>query len=153
MRFSSAYSLLLCACTSVVSLPSAVPEGEAVAEPRLLGDWVVVDGTDTTRVSVTQDAAASYLIRTSTSNGDSTEVIGELGPLRGDLWVLDLSPGGQVQQSLNEYGSMIAPLHIQLIVRRRPAGVDFAVIDMDSLAAAVKSARGRHRRPAVRTCS
>ncbi len=80
------------ACTTVASLQTAVPPGQAVSEPRLLGTWAFT--TDTTleaRAIITEESAGTYLIRWLPTHHDSIALVGRVGMLGPRRRVLEVS--------------------------------------------------------------
>jgi hypothetical protein len=144
----------LAACTTVTTLGTAVPKASAVFEPRLLGEWRMVQSNDTNDVVITREGAAEYMIRPVKPGPDAPPVYaGRLGPLGSGRWMLELSPVADTMkythapmgQDSTRLGPpedfLLLPLHMQLIVGRADSGLSFAVFNTDSVAAALKDGR------------
>jgi hypothetical protein len=147
---------MLGACVGVASLETAVPPRTEVFEPRLLGNWEIrEDSFLTSRVVVTQEAAALYLVRYVQVHGDSAVLMGRLGPLGTRRWILELSPVGDTLQYVRSPGSrdssrlappshlLMMPVHMPLVIERADSGLRFAAFNGDSLQAYLTSRRLR----------
>ncbi len=144
---------LVTACTSVASIHPMVADGAAIAEPRLLGDWQLIQGGDTTLIQVTQKTSPSgpvateYLLRSVSNNSDTIRLVGRLGPFGPGTWVFEVTPASA--SDWDRYNGLVLPGYMQVVVRRTAGGLDFLGFDTDSLKAALES--GRLRTPYIRS--
>jgi hypothetical protein len=146
----------LSACYTVASLETAVPPGQEVFEPRLVGTWELRSDTSvSSRMVITRESATQYLIRDQEAQGPSGVYMGRLGPLGPRRWILELSPVGDTSRYVHPMSSkdstrlnppdlpLMLPVHMPLVIERADSGLVFAVIRGDSLGAALRSGRLR----------
>jgi len=129
-----ALSLLLTGC--VVSTDAVVPESEAMFDPRLLGTWEEVGGTD--RAVVSRAAANTYAIAYTNDKGKTGRFEGRLGRM-GERPVLDVWPTPREHDIPDPYGSSLLPGHVLLALEIDTNQVNVATLEPDSLAAALRS--------------
>jgi len=134
LRGLLALSLLLTGC--VVSTDAVVPESEAMFDPRLLGAWEEVGGTD--RAVVSRAAANTYAIAYTNDKGKTGRFEGRLGRM-GERPVLDVWPTPREHDIPDPYGSSLLPGHVLLALDIDTNRVNVATLEPDSLAAALRS--------------
>ncbi len=121
----------LAACVNIQSLDTAVPQSAAVMEPRLLGEWVVVNGNGKREYASVLDAGRSeYRIRYIDERNDTSLMIGRLG--RFDRrWLLDLKPTGDGERIISKFNGVLA--HGQVVLEMSDSGMRATVFNGDSL--------------------
>jgi hypothetical protein len=129
-----ALSVLLTGC--VVSTDAVVPESDATWDPRLLGSWEEVDGTD--RAVVSRAAANTYAIEYTNDKGRTGRFEGRLGRLGGRP-VLDIWPVPRANDLPDPYGSSLLPGHVLLALDIDTNRVSVSTLEPDSLAPALRS--------------
>jgi hypothetical protein len=146
----------LSACYTVASVETAVPAGQEVFEPRLVGTWELKsDSSVSGRMVITRETANEYLIRDLEVQGPSAAYKGRLGPLGPGRWILELSPVGDTSKYVHPLSRkdstrlaapdlpLMLPLHMPLVIERADSGLTFAALRGDSLRAALQSGRVR----------
>lgn len=121
----------------VYSVESMITESGATFDPRLLGAWEEVDGSD--HAVVTRSASNSYAIEY--ASRDTVRYEARLGRL-GDRLILDVSippDGGSPKPS----GASAIVRHFTVVLDVGEDEIRVAVIDGDSLAAAIRAGRVR----------
>jgi hypothetical protein len=101
----AAMCLVAAACTSVFTVDDVITESTAIADDRLLGDWVMIDGKDRVHVARAKgnDYAVSYV-----DNEDSALFRVRLGRLGATL-ALDAYPDPTFWKARDESG---IPTHL-----------------------------------------
>jgi hypothetical protein len=136
MRLPSALlacSLALTGC--VLSIDAVVPESSAAFDPRLLGAWEEVGGSD--RAVVTRDSGGSYTIAYTDDKG-TAQLRARLGRL-GPRLVLDVWPAKQEDQSEGPATDLMVPGHVLLALELAGDSAVVAALDPDTLLAAARS--------------
>ncbi len=148
---------LLGACTGVATLETAVPDGAEVFEPRLVGTWEIrEDSSLESRIVITREGAARYLVRWMQVHGDSTVLLGRLGPLGSRRWVLELSAiadtttwvkrkdtGDSTRQLQAPSPALMIPVYMHVVIDRADSGLAFAMFNGDSVRAQLRAGRVR----------
>ena len=148
---------LLGACTGVATLEKAVPGDAEVFEPRLVGTWEVREDTSLeSRVVVTREGVARYLVRWMQVHGDSAVLLGRLGPLGSRRWILELSPvadtttwvkrkdaGDSTRQLEAPSAALMIPVYMHVVIERADSGLVLAVFSGDSVRAQLEAGRVR----------
>ena len=137
---------LLGACTTVVSLVTAVPPGLAVSEPRLVGTWeFVTDNTVEWRAIVREEGAGTYLIRWLPAHDDSMVFVGRVGSLGPRRRVLEISAVADTTRYTRRVGSRDStrlgppshpfeiPVRMLLVLELADTGLVIGVPNADSL--------------------
>lgn len=129
-----ALTLIPAAC--VLSIDAVVSEGDAVFDPRLIGTWEAPADTD--RVVVTRGQGNSYVFTFTDRPGVVARYTGRLGTL-GNRTVLDVWPD---EPSLDApTGELFVPHHLILDVEIADHEVRSALLEVDSIRAAIRSGR------------
>ena len=129
-----AIALIPVAC--VLSTEPVITERDAIFDPRLLGSWEVLADSD--RVTVTRGRGLAYHITYSDRKGEAERFTAYLGRL-GDRMVLDISPA---DSSVNvPAGDLFVPHHLLLGIDIRDREIGVALLEPDSVRAAVKVGR------------
>lgn len=129
-----ALTLVPAAC--VLSTEAVVSERDAVFDPRLIGTWE--SPADSDRVVATRGAANSYVFTFTDKKDGAARYAGRLGRL-GNRTVLDLWPE---EPSLDApTGEMFVAHHLILDLEITDDEVRSAMLDVDSLRAAIRSGR------------
>jgi len=146
---------LLSACVSVATIGTAVPSGAEVFEPQLVGTWELgVDTSLSSRLVITKEGAALYLIRDLEVSGTSSVLMGRLGPLGTHRWILELSPVGDTSKYTHPLSGdstrltppsypLMQPVIMPLVIERADSGLVFAAFNGDSLRTFLTSGRLR----------
>ncbi len=144
----------LSACYSVVTVQSAVPDGKEVFEPRLVGSWELRSDTSlSSRLVITREGAAEYLVRDLSLQGPSAAFKGRLGPLGPGRWLFELSPVGDTSSYVHPLSGrdstrllapelpLLIPVRMPLVLERPDSGLVMWALNGDSLNAALKAGR------------
>jgi len=126
------FSVVLAGC--VVSVDPVVPESEATFDPRLLGNWVEVSGSD--RVAISRAAGRDYAIEYSNSDGEVSRFGARLGPL-GESMVLDVWPAPRETDLAESYRGLLLEGHGLFTLDIGADEIRWAVFEPDSMLAAL----------------
>jgi hypothetical protein len=126
--------VLLAGC--VVSTDAVVPASEATLDPRILGSWAEIDGSD--RALVSRGAANSYAIAYSDGKGRTGRFEGRLGRL-GTRTVLDVWPAPVKHAIPEPYGDVLLPGHVLLALEIATDRLTVSTLDPDSMGAALRA--------------
>ena len=130
-------AIILSGC--VLSVDSIVPESGATFDPRLLGRWEEVSGSD--HAVVSRAGENEYTIEY-TSDGTVGSFHARLGRL-GDRLVLDVWPAPSDSDIPRPYAGALVPAHLFLALDVGPDDIRTAVIGPDSLLAALRAGQVR----------
>jgi hypothetical protein len=123
----------------VLSVDPVVSESRATFDPRLLGTWEEVSGSD--RAVVSRAEENTYAIEYA-SAGKVSRFEARLGRL-GEQLVLDVWPTAPDSDEPEHYAGLLIPGHLLLTVGVGPDEVRTAFLDPDSLLGALRSRRVR----------
>ena len=123
----------------VLSIDPVVPSDDAIFDPRLLGAWEEVSGTD--RADVAQASPTSYAI-TYTSNGQQSQFEGWLDSLGGRL-VMDLRPAHGTGDTDEPAAGLRIAGHLLLVLEIDAENIQIAALEPDSILARI------HAKPAL----
>jgi hypothetical protein len=126
-------SALLGGC--VLSVDEVIPESGATFDPRLLGAWQEVDGSD--RAVVSRIGEKGYAIEYS-FDGRVGNYQARLGRL-GERLVLDVWPAPGEAELPSAYAGMLVGGHLLLAVDVEPDQVQLAALEPDAFAAALRA--------------
>lgn len=139
-RHGSSFAVCILLAGCVVSSDPVVTDSDATFDPRLLGSWEEVHGTD--RASVSREGASSYTIAYTEEHGRTGRFAARLGRL-GERQVLDVWPAPGAHELPDVYGSSLLPGHILLALEIDSDRVSVSTLEPDSLGAALRSGRLR----------
>lgn len=122
----------------ILTSDSVVAEADATFDPRLLGSWEVLGDSD--RAVVTRGAGNQYRIDFTDDKGATGTFHARLGPLGGRT-VLDVWPAEPTLDTLSAGAAMFVPQHLPLAIDIRDNEVHTALLNGDSVAAALEAAR------------
>lgn len=133
------HAILLCAAALtgcvVLSTDAIVPADTPTLDPRLLGAWQEVNGTD--HAVITRGDSGAYAIEYS-SDGKAGRFEARLGPLGGRT-VLDMWPTPGDKVIPDPYPSFMIPGHLMLVIELRGDELRVAALQPDSLGKALES--------------
>ena len=132
-----AFSFLLTSCA--VSVHPIILESEATFDPQLLGTWEDIANSD--RAVVSRGAGNLYAIEY-TKAGKSAKFEARLGRLR-DHMMLDVWAAPRRGEMHESYKGVLIPAHLFFVLDVKPDEVAMAVLDPDSLLAALRSGQIR----------
>jgi hypothetical protein len=122
----------------VVTLDSVIQESDAMSDPRLLGTWEEVGGSD--RAVVSQADKSTYAIEYA-SNGKTGRFGARLGRL-GERTVLDVWPEPS-DAELGPYAGLLVRGHLLMDFAAGADKITTALLESDSLIAALKAGQVR----------
>lgn len=123
----------------VLSTNPVISESEATFDPRLLGSWEEISGSD--RANISRSTAYNYLIEY-TTDGKTGTFEARLGSL-GEHRVLDVWPAPRKGDLPDPYAGMLLAGHLQLLLDIGADEVDLTPLDPDSLLTALQSKQVR----------
>ncbi len=126
-------ALLASAC--VLTVDSVVPESEANFDPRLVGSWEEVSGSDRAVVSPAGENGYTIAYTTEGSVGTFHARLGRVG----ERLVLDVWPepgGGEIPPP---YDDVLLPSHLFLAIDIGPDEIRTTALEPDSLLAALRA--------------
>ena len=127
--------VILSSC--VFSVDPVIPESEGRFDPRLLGVWEEVSGSD--RAVVSRSAGNLYGIEY-TNDRKTRSFAGRLGQLAGRQ-VLDIWPAAAANPDVNSY--LLVPGHLLVSVEIDSSTLRIAGLERDSVLAALTSPGGQ----------
>jgi len=128
----------------VLSTDAIVPAASPTLDPRLLGAWQEVNGTD--HAVITRGDSGAYAIEYS-SDCKAGRFAARLGALS-DRTVLDMWPTPGDKEIPDPYPSFMIPGHLMLVVDLKGDELRVAVLEPDTLGHALQS--GALKTPFVR---
>jgi len=126
-------AVVLCGC--VLSVEPVVPESGATFDPRLLGTWEEVSGSD--RAVVSRAAESTYAIEY-TSDGKASRFEARLGRL-GEHLVLDVWPAEPDSDQPDHHAGLMIPGHVLFTLDVGPEEIGVASLERDPMLAALQS--------------
>ena len=124
------FGVLTTGCSSVLSLSPVVSASAAVADDRLLGDWIADDSSpQRMRVTVTRREDRSYQMKV-IDGKDSSIAIARLMPL-GQRLLMDLSPAEESVKTIERANGI--PLHWQVILELSDSLIRATALNADTL--------------------
>ena len=136
-------AVMLTGCV-VLSTDAIVPADMPTLDPRLLGVWQEVNGTD--RAVITRGDSGAYAIEYS-SDCKAGRFAARLGPLGGRT-VLDMWPTPGEKEIPDPYPGFMIPGHLMLVIELKGDELRVAALQPDSLGKALES--GAVKLPFVR---
>ncbi len=133
ISYGLTFSLLLSGCA--LSINPIVSESEATFDPRLLGSWEEISGSD--RATITRATGNTYAIEY-TSNGKIGRFEARLGWV-GEQLVLDVLPAPFKGDLPDPYAGLLISAHLFLYLDIGSDEVAVATLDPDSLLEALRS--------------
>lgn len=122
----------------VVSADGVVEEQDAELDPRLLGHWEAVEGSD--RVVISRGRGNAYVLEY-TTGGHTGAFVGRLGRL-GKQLVLDVWPEPGGEQLPEPYAALLIPGHLLLALELiGPDQVRLSMLEPDTLLSALAAGR------------
>jgi hypothetical protein len=136
--------LLVALASCVVSIDAIVPESDAIFDPRLVGTWEEVSGSDRAVISLASDH--TYAIKY-TSRGERSSFEARLGSLGGRS-VLDVWPTPRDGELPESYAGMMVGGHVLLVLDVGSDEVRVAALEQDPLLSWLRTEQPRlaHRR-------
>lgn len=131
------FAIMLSGC--VVSVDSVVPDPGAAFDPRLIGRWEKVSGSDLAVVS--RAGEREYTIEYTTA-GEVGRFHARLGRL-GDHLVLDAWPDPRDDELPRPYAGVLVASHLLVALDVETETIHTAAIEPDSLLAALQAGRVR----------
>jgi len=122
----------------VLTTEAVITDSHAMFDPRLLGQWEVP--ADSERVEVSRGEGNSYRITFTEAKGETAQYSARLGRI-GDRLMLEVQPADPTAQL--PAGELFVPQHLLLGIEIGETEVRIALLEVDSIRAAVKSGRLR----------
>ena len=123
----------------VLSVEPVIGEADATFDPRLLGTWEEVSGSD--RAVISRDVENTYALEY-TGDGKVSRFEARLGRLGGHV-VLDVWPAARSDDQPSRYPDFLIPGHALLALDIGPDEVRVAALEPDSLLMALRSGQLR----------
>lgn len=130
-------AILLLHAGCVLSVSAIVPASEAIVDPRLVGTWEEVAGSD--RAVISRASEHSYAIEY-TSDGTASRFEARLDSL-GGRWVLDVWPTPTGDELPEPYASLMIAGHALFVLDIASDEVQMATPEPDSLLARFRTGR------------
>jgi hypothetical protein len=131
------FSFLVLLTGCALSVNPVIPESDAVFDPRLLGSWKEVSGSD--QATISRGTANSYEIDY-TNDGKTGRFGARLGNIGKNL-VLDVWPDPRNGEIASSYDGLLLAAHIQLVLKISDSIISTSAIDPEALLSALKSGK------------
>ncbi len=135
LRLGTALGLAAALCGCVLSADPVISESDATFDPRLLGAWEEVAGSD--RAVISRDSEKTYAI-VYTSDGKVSHLLARLGRL-GEHLVLDIWPVVPQADRARLSDALQIPGHLLLTLEFGSDELRVAPLESDPLLAALRS--------------
>ncbi len=129
-----ALSIVLSGCA--LSIDAVVSESDALFDPRLLGSWEEVTGSD--RATISRAAGNTYAIEYTDGEGKVGRFEARLGWL-GERLVLDVWPAPPETDLPAPYAELLVAGHVLLALEVGADEIRVAILEPDSLLAALRA--------------
>lgn len=123
----------------VVSTEAVITDADSTFDERLLGTWAEQGGSDT---AVVRRGAGNVYAMTYTMGSTTGRFEARLGRL-GDRFVLDVRPTPETHELPLPYRATLLPVHLAVFIDIGPDEVRIALLEPDSLRAALEAGRVR----------
>jgi hypothetical protein len=135
LKLSRVFSLVVILSGCVLTVDPVISDEDATFDPRLLGSWEEVSGSD--RAVVSRVAEKTYAIEY-TSDKKVGKFEARLGKLE-DRMVLDVWPTSGKSDQIRLEANLLIAGHLLVALDISPDEIDAAILDSDSMLAALRS--------------